>query len=67
MIVAALITFGGLLALYVFATVDWHRVVTILRTGPAWQEPMGKEPERWRRVHIDADRRAPFAPLDRRR
>lgn len=67
MIAVALLAIGAALALYVFVTVDWHRVVTILRTGPAWQEPMGKEPERWRRVHIDADRRAPFARVDRRR
>lgn len=52
----------GLIA-FVFITTDWHRVVAILRSGPAWSAP---GPDRWRRVHLDGDRREPFGYVERR-
>lgn len=64
MIVAGIVLFSiaaGLIA-FVLITTDWHRVVAILRTGPT---AAAQEPDRWRRVHLDADRRQPFSHGER--
>ncbi|MEN2749259.1 hypothetical protein [Sphingomonas sp. T9W2] len=53
---------AGLVA-FVFITTDWGRVISILRSGPAGTAP---EPDRWRRVHLDGDRRQPFDERGRR-
>lgn len=53
---------AGLVA-FVFITTDWGRVISILRSGPVGTAP---EPDRWRRVHLDGDRRQPFSQQERR-
>lgn len=48
---------------FVLLGTDWARVFAILRAGPGWPTA---EPDRWRRVHLDADRRQPFDRRGRR-
>lgn len=67
MIAVLFFAVGAALAAFVFLTTDWRRVGAVLRAQPTTLEPLGREPHRWRRVHIDGDRRAPFARIERRR
>lgn len=60
MIAALAFCVAAALVGFVFCTTDWVRVWTILATRQDPRALAESDQHRWRRVHLDADRRQPF-------
>ncbi|WP_230770612.1 hypothetical protein [Sphingomonas sp. Leaf4] len=69
MVIISMLAFGAGAAVagFVLIGTDWRRVFTIASGRPDPHRVARGTDQRWRRVHIEADARAPFARTSRPR